>query len=1042
MRPTFSTVPNAQQKKLSGLGLELLCSGFDLGSTTVFSSRESVIEQLSWEQVPGLHAAHLAAGQNAGDCDPRQDELQLLEAMLGSELQIEGNRLRVNLTVSDLADCVLSDLPTFVLDVLLPDCYPLAPPFLLFYPLDQNCIVPLHVLQDFYSFCFDLQPGNAMLFSLIDFVRDYTLTRSSPEPPTAMQSDAERVPSETNVDATGPTLKTAGRSKTQKDRHPRREDIVRAFPHRKSESKSLQELFKQKTTTAKYAEIQREREALPVTRELRNKLLGQLDSKNVVVVSSETGSGKSSQIPQMLFEELVARGVGGGTMIICTQPRRLSATALAMRVASELQTEVGDLVGYAIRQESKRSQATRILFTTTGYLLRLISSSDRYLASTSTHLIIDEVHERSQEIDFLLALLRQEILPMRNGPTSSNPLKLVLMSATANTTLLSNYFDRCPVFTAPGRMFDVEEIYLEQLLELGKGFSYSLTKLRKTVQASTNLEQGYSFDPELIVQLVQYVHHTQPPGAVLIFVPGAAQIGRLVNMITALGNPRLHVLGLHSSISLVDQQEVFRTVDPPGRKIVVSTNICETSLTIPDVVYVIDSGRANVLGFDTARGISLLQDQWVARANAQQRKGRAGRCQEGRCFRLFTRAQFEQMPANEEPEILRAPLHHICLQILLLGRQPAEFLPAMVQPPSPLQIEAALATLQQVKAVEGDRAAPSLTSLGCHLALLPTDVHIGKLLIFASLLGCSDPMLTVAAFMTLPSPYKRSLAASNPAATVTTSSQDSQRNTDSDDDNQEIEDEAKPLSIEQQRSVFRGSLKSDLMSLANMYRQYSGLKAMKDRREFCAQYGLSPIVLEDVKKHRVEFARYLKQLGFAESNKNAQDPKVCSAVLCEALWPHVISVEHPPPKFRDTIAGAVELAADPKAIKHRLKDGTRVFIHPQSLYLQESKFDSNWLCFSELVQTTKPFVRDVNMIFPIAMLLFGPRFQVSYATQELVIDQWIRFAARPCIGYLLLELRRSVDLYLLLKFKSPQLSSECLPVDDIIVKLIKTDGWL
>lgn len=823
-----------------------------------------------------------------------------------------------------------------------------------------------------------------------------------------------------------------------------------------AECQRLKEELEGKKKTKNYQKIAKHRNSLPMSAEMRREVAKAVQENEVVIVSGETGSGKSTQVPQLILEDRITSGEGSTAFIVCTQPRRLSATSLARRVAWEMQSDVGDLVGYAIRSESRRSPRTRILFTTTGYLLRLITSGDLLLSSVCTHLILDEVHERTQEIDLLLALLKQKILPTRNRRHGrSSPLKVVLMSATAEVTLFSSYFDHCPIVVVPGKMYPVQHNYLEDVLRLLAAGGRSSPSSRSRQAKPKKGDAIHAFDVELCTQLIHHINRNEGPGAILVFVAGAAQISKLMNSLHSGGSgATLHVLGLHSSMEASEQEEVFKAAPGGKRKVVIATNIAETSVTIPDVVYVIDSGRANVLDFDQSRSIVRLQEKWVSQANVRQRRGRAGRCQPGIAYSLYSRAHFEtKMETHEMPEILRIPIHQVCLQILFLQFDLHRFLSQMINPPTLEHREAALRVLKSTKALAHSPADRHLvlTPLGIHLALLPVDIHLGKLLIFSSLLGCVDPILSVAAFMGTSSPFRRSAIRKSP---TTTSSHrtggrfdnDGSSDDEDDDDDEEVEDPEKEAEkeLERKKMSFRCPTKSDLLSLANVYARYATeySKSASAARRFCHEWGLSYQVLEEVRKTRNQLSQYLETQGFEIANHRASDLRVCNAVIAAGLWPNIIRVKHPNPKYITTLSGAVESEAAAQTVVYTLKDRSRVFLHPQSLYFSESKFQTGWLTFFELAETSKLYVRDVNMVWPYALLLFGADFKVLYQDQSVLIDDWIQFNARPLVAYLVAELRKQLDLCLLQKFRSPSFSVSQSPLISAIVELLKTDGFV
>ncbi|CAI7885728.1 unnamed protein product [Closterium sp. NIES-54] len=493
--------------------------------------------------------------------------------------------------------------------------------------------------------------------------------------------------------------------------------------------------------------MKRKRGELPMAA-VREEVVKALREGDVVVVSGETGSGKTTQVPQYIFEEAEASGKAGFCNIVCTQPRRIAAISVAERVAAErCEPPVGSgcrgggpagVVGYHVRLDAVKTWDTRILFCTTGILLRRLVGDP--LLSDVTHVVVDEVHERSIQGDFLLVILR-DLLARRQHMRRQMPhlpaLKLVLMSATLDASLFASYFSGCPVIQAQGRTFPVEMKYLEDVYEstgyklssdspaalrsesnqsrakgskaAAGGGSKTKQKLLKagwgddaSLQAETvnpdydasrysdysdstrknlrRVDEG-TIDYELLEDVVAHIDSTCGPGAILVFLPGMGEIQYLWDRLAAsrqFGAPGKveWLLPLHSSVSAAEQRTAFNSPPSGVRKVVLATNIAETSITIDDVVYVVDVGKQKETQFDARRGMTSLVEAWVAKANVRQRAGRAGRVQAGQYFALFTRHRFETiMRPFQQPEIQRVPLVELCLQIKLLDLgTPAQFL--------------------------------------------------------------------------------------------------------------------------------------------------------------------------------------------------------------------------------------------------------------------------------------------------------------------------------------------------------------------------------
>ena len=440
------------------------------------------------------------------------------------------------------------------------------------------------------------------------------------------------------------------------------------------------------------------RQRLPAAKK-RSALLEILRSDQCVVVTGETGCGKTTQVPQFILEE-----TKGECFIVCTQPRRLSAIAVASRVADERHENIDgrhSTVGYAVRGESRRTPECRLLFCTTGVLLRRMQQEDLLLEGVRngtrvTHVIVDEVHERSVDGDHLVCLLR-DVMKRRKD------LKVILMSATINAELFATYFESCPTLHIPGFTHPVENYYLEDALE-ATGYNAKGKHENKEDEASLTV-QDYAFLQEngcsdgtirglkamdgrekietgLIAELVialakrlllEAEADGSLTGAILVFLPGMPGImkvhdslvfgRRLEEEMAMLASDILWVLPLHSTLSPNDQAKVFQRPAPGRVKVVLSTNICETSITIDDVVCVIDTARVNQTGYDPTTGTSNLQEVWCSKAARRQRAGRAGRVRPGQCWSLVTRKRSEHLLPFPAPEIERVSIEQLLLRI-------------------------------------------------------------------------------------------------------------------------------------------------------------------------------------------------------------------------------------------------------------------------------------------------------------------------------------------------------------------------------------------
>ncbi|CAM9576957.1 unnamed protein product [Lampetra planeri] len=876
--------------------------------------------------------------------------------------------------------------------------------------------------------------------------------------------------------------------------------------------------YREKMSSRQYQSMLQERSKLPAWEE-RELILELLQLHQVLVVSGMTGCGKTTQVPQFVLDASLQGSPANVCNLVCTQPRRISAISVAERVARERAERLGASVGYQIRLESVQSSATRLLYCTTGVLLRRLEGDP--MLQGVTHVLVDEVHERTEESDFLLMVLK-DLIAQRSD------LRVVLMSATLNAQLFSEYLYGCPVVHIPGTTFPVDQYFLEDIIDLtgyiiehgspfmrpavrggpdggkGKGASASgaggrrgkgggiLGQLEEELSRSLTLsprnavpvkekapdhtlsiQQLHSryiecristiktlaamdlekINLDLIEELLEWIlegKHDYKPGAVLIFMPGFGEIKTLFEKLQT--NPmfnnrrgnRALLLPLHSSLSSEEQQAVFKAPPEGVIKIIISTNIAETSITIDDVVYVIDCGKMKEKRYDAGKGMESLEETWVSKANAVQRRGRAGRVASGACFHLFTSHRFEHLLDEQQlPEIQRVPLEQLCLRIKMLDlfkdRQLDSVFSRLIEPPAPESLTAAIQRLRDLGALTEEE---SLTPLGYHLASLPVDVRIGKLVLFGAIFRCLDPILTIAASLAFKSPFVSPW-----------------------DKRQEAN--AKKLEF--------AEAKSDHLTLLKAYKGW--LAAMRDRvhegHHFCRENFLSWRTLQEISSLKRQFAELLSDIGFVreglrardmeraarhggdgvlettgpESNSNADNLKLVGAMLCAALYPNVVQVTVPEGKFQQTSTGAMRMPSKSEELRFITKSDGPVHIHPSSVNFQVRYFESPYLVYHEKVKTTRVYVRDCSMVSVYPLLLFaGGQVDVQLHKGQFLVsldDGWIRFAATSQqVAELVRELKQELDLLLQDKIKNPTMDLSTCPrgsrIIDTIVHLITT----
>ncbi len=441
----------------------------------------------------------------------------------------------------------------------------------------------------------------------------------------------------------------------------------------------------------------------------------------VVVVAGETGSGKTTQLPRLCL----AAGRGAKGMIGCTQPRRIAARAVARRVAEELQVPLGGAVGFQVRFNDNVGAQTAVKFMTDGILLAEIQS-DRRLSRYDT-LIIDEAHERSLNIDFLLGYLKQ-LLPRRPD------LKIIVTSATIDTARFAEHFGGAPVVEVEGRGHPVDVRY--RPLE-GEGD-----------------DSGERSVLDGILAACDEIAKDRPTGDTLVFLPGEREIRDAHQALEQRKYRHTEVLPLYARLSARDQDRVFH----PGnqRRIVLATNVAETSLTVPRIHYVVDPGYARVKRYSPRQKLDRLHIEPVSQASADQRKGRCGRIAPGTCFRLYSEADFESRPRYTDPEIRRAALAGVILCMLSLGLGAIEDFP-FLEPPEPRAVADGWQTLAELGAIDADtgHGRRKLTATGRVMARMPIDVKLSRMLVAANAHGCLRDMLAIASFLGVQDPRER-----------------------------------------------------------------------------------------------------------------------------------------------------------------------------------------------------------------------------------------------------------------------------------------------
>ncbi|WJN58225.1 ATP-dependent RNA helicase HrpA [Pseudomonas sp. SO81] len=466
-------------------------------------------------------------------------------------------------------------------------------------------------------------------------------------------------------------------------------------------------------------------DALPIAAK-RDEIKAALAKHQVLVIAGETGSGKTTQLPKICLE--IGRGVHG--LIGHTQPRRLAARSVATRVAEEIATPLGELVGYQVRFEDQSKDSTLIKLMTDGILLAE-TQHDRFLEKYDT-IIVDEAHERSLNIDFLLGYLKT-LLPRRPD------LKLIITSATIDLERFSKHFNGAPIIEVSGRTYPVETWYRPLAAEVD--------------EEGERLLDDLSVDQGILAALDEIAAHERAegkrPGDVLVFLPGEREIREAAEVLRKANLRLTEVLPLYARLTPAEQQKIFAPMG--ARKIVLATNVAETSLTVPGIRYVIDSGTARISRYSYRAKVQRLPIEAISQASANQRKGRCGRVEPGICIRLYSEEDFLARPEFTDPEILRTNLAAVILQMLHLRLGSIEDFP-FIEPPDGKAISDGFTLLQELSAVNRES---QLTPLGRQLARLPIDPRLGRMVLEAAKLGSLDEILIVASALSVQDPRER-----------------------------------------------------------------------------------------------------------------------------------------------------------------------------------------------------------------------------------------------------------------------------------------------
>lgn len=539
------------------------------------------------------------------------------------------------------------------------------------------------------------------------------------------------------------------------------------------------------------------RASLPVYTKAED-LLQHIRDNDVTICMAATGSGKTTQIPQLILDEWIDQGNGAKCNIVCTQPRRIAAISVAQRVAAERGEVAGKgSIGYQVRFEAALPQEHgSVTFCTTGIFLKRMQSSLEGMhhgrnMDDVTHILVDEVHERDVDTDLLLVVLKR-LLADRQA--RGKPIKVVLMSATIDPKLFQEYFpdkhgQPASIIDIPGRSYPVQKHFLDDFVsqlattagpqcqwifrddgvqkylaaELGGNLpnipGLALTRPRNLQSSAADDDLDIPYP--LMALTISHVIRNSDDGHVLVFLPGWDDIVGVQRALLTpkgplpinLNSPKFSIHCLHSTVPIAEQQVIFEPPPEGQRRIILATNIAETSVTIPDVVYVVDSAKVKEQRYDPERHISSLVSAWVGSSNLNQRAGRAGRHRPGEYYGILGRQRAESLHPHQTVEMKRVDLSNIVMHVKALnfpGMTVEEVLAATIEPPDADRVQAAMSLLQMVGALDHNK---NLTSLGRVLLQLPIDAQMGRLVLFGSFFRCLDQALTLAAILTNRDPF-------------------------------------------------------------------------------------------------------------------------------------------------------------------------------------------------------------------------------------------------------------------------------------------------
>ncbi|XP_037927601.1 ATP-dependent DNA/RNA helicase DHX36 [Teleopsis dalmanni] len=732
----------------------------------------------------------------------------------------------------------------------------------------------------------------------------------------------------------------------------------------------------------KYNENYAQRLKLPVMK-AANIIKEAVTTNNIILVLGDTGCGKSTQIPQIILDMYLENGKADECRIVCTQPRRIPAISIAQRVAAERCDKIGNSVGYQIRLQniSPRGPGS-ILYCTTGVLLHRMQMN--FLLNDFNVVIIDEVHERGIEVDLLLGLLKR-IIEIRKE------LKFILMSATVDEKCFIEYYKHCKVLRIEGTMHPVKSIYLEDILAelIAKGTSFKnffnkdnfsdshyrnmimphMNNIKKTHgQRVADILQYPDSEGcssiKLIECLIYHICEQTDSGAILVFLPGIriiTDLGRILRNNKIYQN-RIVVYYLHSTLSIAKQQLVFKIPEKGVRKIILSTSIAETSVTIEDIVYVIDSGRIKINEYDVSTNIANLRETWVSKSNVKQRRGRAGRLKAGYCYHLYTRARENTMPMQIPPEITRTQLQDAILRLKFFAIDNVkEFFYNLMDPPFAKAVDNGIELLKVIGCLDENE---KLTPMGSCIATIPIEVQLAKMILYGAIFKCLDPVTTIAASFLYKSPF---------------------------------EEEERGNEVYYTKSKFAEDSCSDLILLHNIVRSMrKGIKL--------DEHAVNQAIMDDIIETKKQLTSSLSVSGFtktsdsseAELNINSNNLSIVRSVIAGALYPNIVLL------LRTHSRGnKVYTSQELDTTEYK-----RVHFCKNSINSGRRSFMSNFFVYYKICGNR---IDDSTMVSPNSLLLFkelGENIKISDNECTIIVRGSLKFTMEISTYKCLIKLRK------------------------------------